>query len=273
VLSSLLVVSLLAASPGASATVHLASPGLASAGVSGPEVQGLTEHLDRQLARQGIRISSAGAMRRSVPQERWSSLFECDWSKPECLAQYGKGFGVHGVVTGEVSRGEAGYAMQVRVRSVKDAHVFAEEYVTGFGIPELQSAITRLAPRLADQVALGLGTSLDRPTSYRLWALVPMGAGIGMSGAGALLFISARGKREDIARGVPDGPATPLEAFQLADSGKKEQVWGAVLLGAGAAAIVGSIFFYRANEARDPKDLITGVSVGPSGLVVTGVLP
>jgi hypothetical protein len=273
VLSSLLVVSLLAASPGSSNNVHLASPGLASSGVTAAEVQGLTEHLDRQLARQGVRISSAGAMRRSVPQERWSSIFECNWTQPRCLAQYGEAFGVNAVVTGEVSRGQAGYALQVRVRSVKDATVLAEEYVTGYGMPELQGAVTRLAPRLADQVALGLGTRLDRPTSYRVWALVPMGAGIAATGAGALLFISARGKRDDIARGFPDGPPTPLEAFQLAESGKKEQRWGAVLLGAGAAAIVGSIIFYRSHEADDPKDLITGVSVGPSGLVVTGVLP
>ena len=75
-LSSLLVLSLLAAAPSDGPKVSLASPGLASAGVPTPAVQSLTEHLDRQLARQGLRVMSNAAMQRELPPERWRQLFD-----------------------------------------------------------------------------------------------------------------------------------------------------------------------------------------------------
>lgn len=272
-LSSLLVLSLLAAAPGGGPQVSLASPGLASAGVPAPAVATLTDHLDRQLARQGVQVVSNAAMQRKLPAERWRQLFECDWRAPRCLAQYAEALQVDGVITGEVSRGEAGYAARIQVLSTKDGSALADEFVTGFGLPELQAAISRLAPRLADQIALRLDTKLERPTSSRVWALAPLGIGIGLGGAGTLLLIDATQKRDKIARGFPDGPETPLEAFELRDKGHREQVWGGILVGAGLTAIVGSVVLYKLNEEEDPKSLLTGISVGPSGLVVQGVLP
>ena len=272
-LSSLLVLSLLAAAPQGGPQVSLASPGLASAGVPEPAVATLTEHLDRQLARQGVKVTSNAAMQRALPPERYRQLFDCDWRAPACLKQYAEALKVEGVITGEVSRGESGYAARIQVMSTKDGSTLADEFVTGFGLPELQAALSRLAPRLAAQIALRLDTKLDRPTSSRVWALAPLGIGIGLSGAGTLLLINATQKRDNIARGFPDGPATPLEALKLRDKGHREQLWGGILVGAGITAIVGSIVLYKLNEEKDPKNLLTGVSVGPSGLVVQGVLP
>jgi hypothetical protein len=273
VLSSLLVLSLLAAAPVERPNVALASPGLAASGVPAPAVEALTDHLNRQLARQGVQVSSNAAMQKAVPPERWRQLYDCDWHAPACLKQYSEAFAVDGVITGEVTRGEAGYAARLQVMSTRDGAALADEFVTGFGLPELQAALTRLAPRLADQIALRLDTKLDRPTSSRVWALAPLGIGIGLSGAGTLLLINATQKRDDIARGVPDGPPTPLEAFKLRDRGHREQIWGGVLVGAGLTAMVGSLLYYKLKEEQDPKNLLTGVSVGPSGLVVQGVLP
>jgi hypothetical protein len=273
VLSSLLVLSLLAAAPADGPEVSLASPGLASAGVPTPAVESLTEHLDRQLARQGLRVMSNAAMQRELPPERWRQLFDCDWHTPPCLAQYAEALKVDGVITGEVSRGEAGYAARVQVLSTKDGSALADEFITGYGLPELQAAISRMAPRLANQIALRLNTKLDKPTSSRVWALAPLGIGIGLGGAGTLLLINAAQKRDTIERGFPDGPETPLEAFQLRDQGQKEQLWGSVLVGAGIASIVGSVVLYKLSEEQDPKGLLTGISIGPSGLVVQGVLP
>ncbi|MBF5043353.1 hypothetical protein FGE12_13225 [Aggregicoccus sp. 17bor-14] len=270
-LSSLLVVSLLAAAP--AKQPNLASPGLAAAGVPPDVAAGITDHLDRQLARQGVKVQSAASMQHTLPEERWRKLFECDWHSKSCLAQYGEALGVSGVLTGEVSRGEAGYAARIQVLSVKDGTALADEFVTGFGLPELQQAIVRLAPRLADQLALRLETRLDRPTSSRVWALAPLGVGIGLSAGGTLLLINATQKRDFIEAGFPDGPATPLDAFKIRDAGHKQQLWGGILVGAGLTAIVGSVVLYKVQESNTPKNLLSGVSVGPSGIVVSGVLP
>lgn len=98
---------------------------------------------------------------------------------------------------------------------------------------EIDRALEQLLVGLAPEAPVAAATSVEIPA----WAWIGLGAGAVALGAGTAFRLDAVGTQNDVL--AQDGALTQARAFELRDDADSQAFRGTILLGAGAAAIVG----------------------------------
>lgn len=115
-------------------------------------------------------------------------------------------------------------------------------HVDTHGAPRVSAAFevaaTKDGARTAlSQIAVHITRLEEKRETIPAWAWIGAGTGAAAVGAGVALRIAAVGTQDDLTRRT--GAMTQTEAFDLRDRAESQARGGAILLGAGVAAIVG----------------------------------
>lgn len=148
----LAVAVLLAASP---TPIKLASPGLSALNVT-PEMQAfVTDHVNQELALEGLDVLSSTQVAAVIGLERQKQLLGCS-SDSNCLAEIANALGVDGLVVGTIAKLGEGFQLDLRIAAATDARNLAVFSVSIGNEAGLLDGIRRASAELAAQVSLAL---------------------------------------------------------------------------------------------------------------------
>ena len=117
----LAVAVLLAASPN---PIKLASPGLSGMNVTPEMLAFVTDHVNQQLALEGLDVLSSAQVAAVIGLERQKQLLGCS-SDTNCMAEIANALGVDGLVVGTIARLGDTFQLDLRVAASTDARNLA----------------------------------------------------------------------------------------------------------------------------------------------------
>jgi hypothetical protein len=259
----------------ASEPIRLAMPGFTSVEVS-PELAGFyADRLAQQLAFQGVKVVTARDMTALLGHERQKALLGCGESS--CAAELAGALGVDGLVVGDVAKLGRGVHFTLRVLSARDGERLASFAADVEGEDLVLPTLERAAKAMAAELSRRLGRTLSPGVAEsrgvveagpRAWAWAPAAAGLAL-GAGGGFFLVQAGQRRDALAARTGAPLSYAAADQLRRDGWAQQTLGAVLLGAGAAGLVGGGVMYLLGGAR--SEVQGGMALLPGGGAAVGV--
>lgn len=264
----LLVVASLAAAP-----IKVGLPGLTGLQMSPEALSYFSEHLGTQLETRGIDCVSQGEISTLLGIERQKQLLGCADDGSSCMLELANAMGVDAIIVGSV--GKFGDTYQINVKALRSSGQQLGQFTRQVdGERTVLAALSDAADSLSEQLQRALRPGAPPSTGIRrTWALVPAALGVVSFGVATGLLVDVMNK-EAALRGPAGGVSTltPDQAQQTLAAGLAERTAGYVLLGVGAAAVTGAaLLWFLGSDGSSPPPV--AFSVGPSGLVVSGVFP
>ncbi len=182
-MTSLLVVTLLAAAP-----IKLGLTNLTGVGFSDAQTAALSEHLSSRF--QTISVVTPKDIAAVLGLEQQKQLLGCDDAR--CTTELANALGVDGIVQGELTR--LGQVIQLNVKCVatSDGRRLASFGERVSREDDLFAAVERAAAAIEAQTLEALGTTTAPQQRFsRGWAAVPLGLAVLSGIAGALLMVFA----------------------------------------------------------------------------------
>jgi TolB-like protein len=213
---TLVVAVALAAKPPAPAAVKLAAPGLNGFNVSPAELEFFTEHFAQQLTLQGLQVTTARQISSLLGLERQREIMGCKDAATSCMAELAAALGVEGVVTGSVGKFETSYRVNVSIVAASDGHTLAAYSARATTSEEVLEKLTTGAKQMAGEVLRALRNGAAPAPDLRVERIPPVNGNV--------------------------RPAAPAPGWGLRPS------WWMPAAGAGAVAVVGTVFAVQARQ-------------------------
>ena len=260
----------------AAAPPTLALPGLNAVNLDKGADALYAELLAQELTTRGLRIMTARDISATLGLERQRQLLGCS-EEHTCISELVGALGADGLIVGDVGKLGAEYVINLKVLSAVNGSALAIFNTRAAKEELVPKALARgawsLTKQLADKQPLwvlkpGPEVLMEEPKQglSRWWAVVPAAVGVGGVAAGVALQLGAEAKFNELK------VAAPSNAQAIAESGRSTEVAANVLLGVGAAGLVGAavILIVGTSPSVQPTVSITSTSTS-IGLV--GVLP
>jgi hypothetical protein len=269
----------LAAAPG---PIKLAAPGFTVVNLEKNLGAFYSEHLAQELTHRGLRVVTDREIQTVLGFERQKALVGCSEQSSSCMAELAGALGVDGLVLGDLAKLGNTYQLNVKVVGAGAGELLAAHSSKSTSDEKLLDALEKAADEIAKALTAKLRPEvvkaeeearrqerLAAASSLRKWSLLPAAVGVASAAAGGVLLVRAADTHRRLTS--PTAPALELSnAQRLAASGKRAQLWGAVGLGVGAAAltVAGVMFFQGAPPESAPAVAFTpnGASIGWAGV-------
>jgi hypothetical protein len=218
----------------AAAPLKLAAPGFTCAGVPGEVCTAYLDRFAALLRSERLHVTSSRDIASVLGLEREKELLGCG-DKGACLAELAGALGVEGVLIGNFAKTESSYLATVKVVHARDGSTWVEATTRLKSEDALFTFLDETARSFGDRLAPAPNPGVPRwaPT---LAAGVLLVAGIGV-------FAWAKADAAQLAD-VQHVVLSADEVHRIADRGRITEPLGAVLLGAGFAALAGAIIYW-----------------------------
>lgn len=247
--------------------IRVAAPGFTGVRVDEKEAAFYAVHLEQELARRGLRITSSREIQALVGLERQKQLLGCADTETSCIAELAGAMGADALLLGDIGRFNDLLQLNVRLLSTQNGAPWGNESVRGRTEEELLNTFPALADRLVASVERVLGRKLviAAPFPWREVAGISALAAAVIPGvyggiAATVYSRTADNQRQASAenRGVYEGDLRRLRITTAAGLG-------------GAAALAGLGVYFLAGAggpSEGSKDASVAVSVEPFGFSV-----
>jgi len=132
--------------------VRLAAPGLSGFNVNQAELEFFTEHFAQQLNLQGLQVTTAKQISSLLGLERQREIMGCKDAATSCMAELAAALGVEGVVTGSVGKFETSYRVNVSVVAASDGHTLSAYSARAATSEEVLEDLTAAARQMAGEL-------------------------------------------------------------------------------------------------------------------------
>ncbi len=263
-LSSLLVATTVQAGSG---PVKIAVPDFTLYGIDRTLGEAYAEHFVTLMGRNAnLKLSTSRDIAIVLGVERQKQLLGCEEGQSSCLAELAGALGVDAVMSVSLVKAESGCTATVRVRNASDGSEVAAATSRLPSEAAMQEWLEAQAPELADRVLSAFGRSaVSASGAGAVLRWVPGVVGVLAVGAGVVTLVVAEGQATALRT---RSFASREEIGSTASLGRTLDTVGPVLLGAGGAAIVGSLLWVllaprsAAHVALFPTSTGAGFAVG-----------
>jgi len=235
-----------------------------------------SQRLAKELTTQGVRLVDALSLEQVPGLTAKRRELGCEEEPAHCPTAFAGVLGIEAVLHERLSSDGLLYTLQLTLLSTRDGSVLARIETTSADLIELMDLTAADARTLALEAGLHVGRALPVQFSLRPWSFVPLVAGIASASVGTVLLGVADAHARELSSLDPgERPIYAVDAFRLRETGEREQVAGAILLGVGGACMVGALMMYSLGDgpgAPAPGPDLR-VAAGPTGLVLWGRLP
>jgi hypothetical protein len=222
----------------AAAPLKLAAPGFTCAGVTAELCAGYLDHFAAVLSSERLHVTSSKDIASVLGLERQKELLGCG-DHGACLAELAGALGVEGVLIGNLVKTESSYLTTIKVVHVRDGSTWVEATSRPRSEDALFAFLDDTAHSFGEHLAPAPNGGVPR------WAPT-LAAGV-LFAAGVGVFAWAKADAAELAD-VQHFVLTPAEVHQIADRGRVTEPLGAVLLGAGLAALAGAIVYWVLSQ-------------------------
>jgi hypothetical protein len=264
---SIVLVTVLSGAP----TFRLAAPGFSSPNLPNKLTDYYAGHLAHQLTLEGIPVTTPEEVAAIIGVERQRQLLGCT-DNGGCMVEIASALGIDALITGTIATFGSETQIDVKVISARDAHPLVTFSGRAKSEGDILEVLNHAAAAVVEQLkgkGIALGVARGAPSAepaVRKWAWVPLAAGGVLAAAGAVSYVGAKSKYDDLVANKPgiDAPGT-------ASSGSTLQTASFLLWACSAAAVATAATFYLWPKERE--QVSATVSFSPGGVWVSGTLP
>ncbi|MBK7859363.1 MAG: hypothetical protein IPJ65_12220 [Archangiaceae bacterium] len=252
--------------------LQLALPELKVSGATPAQRDVIVDVLVQQLAKGGVKVTTARDMAAVLGAERQRQLLGCSGESASCMAELAGALGADGLVTGTLALVGKTWVASLSIVDANGGALASRAFQAADDA--LLDELAAAARALVDELKLRRPERFAAPKSrlsVPFWVTAALG--VAAAGTGAGLVFAAH----DVKGSLVNNPSALTSREQLDSAlsrGRTFQTVGWVLVGAGAVGVAAAVVLALVTGGS-PSEVALGISSGPGGAfaVLTGRLP